>query len=217
LFLEKAADYFRDLGLNPPVKQFSGRGYHSLFALPEIKVEENPDITDRIRLFAQNYRNEFEKDLKRLDAKMDNTQDLRRVVKISGTAKPDVGIISRLYADKRVEEEALKEYLYQLSLPDPKIKGNMLTAGHVLPDWFQYLLKSDPQIKALYDGIGKPKGTDCSSSGYDYSLTKHLMQRGHRNLDDLATIIFLRPQGSIQKNGKGEGYVRHTLANALLK
>lgn len=40
---------------------------------------------------------------------------------------------------------------------------------------------------------------------------------GHHDLDELATILSMRPGGSVQSHGKGENYIRRTIANALVK
>ena len=48
------------------------------------------------------------------------------------------------------------------------------------------------------------------------SLLRKLLHLGYKNIDELATILALRPEGSVRKSGKGEGYLRTTLAKALM-
>ena len=95
--LKRANDYFLDREFKAPVKAYTGRGYHLLFALPEIKVSEAPDIASRLKHFAGEFRSAYRHELANLDARLDGTQDLRRVVKIYGTAKPLVNIVSKFY------------------------------------------------------------------------------------------------------------------------
>ena len=69
----------------------------------------------------------------------------------------------------------------------------------------------------LWNAKGKPANRDTTRTGYDYSLIKRLLWRGYKDLDDLATVLALRPEGAVRKSGKGDQYIRRTIANALLK
>jgi hypothetical protein len=217
LFLQKADEYFLNLGLQPPVRAFTGRGYHLLFPYPEIKVSECPDIKSRLRNFCEQFYNAYRQELERLEVKLDKTQDLRRMVKIYGTAKPDVGIISRFYGGERVEDEALRDYLLRMEVAQPHLGGLTLMSAEGLPRWFSSLLEIDSRLNELWSGRGKSDGTDMSRTGFDYSLIKRLLNLGYRNIDDLCTILALRPEGAVQKSGKGRQYVLKTIANALTK
>jgi len=217
LLLEKADQYFQDLGLYVPVRAFTGNGYHLLFAFPEIKVNEFPDLANKQKYFTKQFRQEFQPDLDNLESKLDSTQDLRRVVKIYGTSKPNVGKGSRFYGGERKEDEALKNYLINLKIPETGLEGKLLNLGHDLPQWFKSLLIRDSKLQSLWSGEGKPEGQDFSRSGYDYSVIKYLLGMGYKNIDELATILALRPNGGVKGSGKSEQYLRHTIANALLK
>ena len=221
-FLDFADDYFLDRGLTAPTRGFSGRGYHLLFAYPAVSVAEYPDIADRLRCFAGSFAAAFEDELSLLSTKLDaTTYDLRRVVRIYGTAKPRVGITSRFYGGERVEDAALRKYLLGLNLPGRKSAsgrhGTVLSIGRELPASFTRLLEQDAQLRALWVGVGKPDTKDASRSGYDYSLAGHLFSVGYRNVDELATVLALRPNGAFQQSGKDEFYIRRTLASLLLK
>ena len=58
-------------------------------------------------------------------------------------------------------------------------------------------------------------GGDSSRSGYDYRLMCSLLSRGYHNIDELSTILSLRPDGKVQRGRKDERYIRLTIANAL--
>jgi len=217
IFLEKAASYFQDQGIRPPEKAFTGNGYHALFAYPEIKVESCPDIAQRLKRFGERFSEEYARDLRSLEVKMDHVYDLRRMVKVYGTAKPDVGIASRFYGDKRKEDEALREFLLGMKTLESSISGYVFSTNNGLPPLFLKMLQQDAKLKQLWDGEGKQDGYDQSASGYDFSLVKRLFELGFRNLDEIASIVANRPSGSVQKSGKSEEYVRRTIANALMK
>ncbi len=213
-FFKRTEGYFRELGLLPPVRAFTGRGIHLLFAYPEIMVKEHQDIGERLKEFRCKFCFEHKRNLDSLELKLDKTQDLRRMVRIYGTAKPDVGIVSRFYGQERIEDEALRGYLLRLALPEPEVKKGVLKIGSELPQWFQKLLETDKQIHALWSGTGKPGNTDRSRSGFDYSLAKRLIWLGYRNIDELATILALRPDAGVRE--KGEQYIRRTIGKAIL-
>jgi hypothetical protein len=214
-FLSRADEYFKDLKINPPVRAYTGRGCHLLFAYSGIPTREYPDISQRLKAFRDQFYAEFNEQIAGLGVRLDRTQDLRRMVKIYGTAKPDVGIVSRFYGSERIEDEGMRDYLLNLSLDSPSKDG--IRIGQELPDWFTRLLISDPHVKELWEGTGKPEGTDQSRSGFDYSLMRTLAFLGYKNVDELATILALRPDGSARVNGKPESYIYRTIAKAISK
>jgi len=57
----------------------------------------------------------------------------------------------------------------------------------------------------------------CWRTGYHYSLTKGLLYRSYKDIDELATILALRPEGAVRKSGKGDQYIRRMIASALVK
>ncbi len=190
-----------------------------LFAYPAIQVSEHPDISARLAQFRDGFVGEHRQELSRLEAKLDSTQDLRRMARIYGTAKPKLGIISEFYGERRVEDGFLREYLLSLKLPAKEIPvaRAVLQRPGELPQWFLGLIERDLKTAELWIGLGKPDGTDTSRSGFDYSLVRYLMQLGHRNIDDLAIILASRPDGGVRGSGKGDEYVRRTIANALIR
>ena len=215
--------YFFDLGFEEPVVADSGNGMHVLCAYPAVPTSEAPDIASRLSTFASEVRQDHQAILSRLEAQLDTTQDLRRMLKVYGTAKPN-GPVSRWPGRERVEDEALRDYLLNMALPDEypaTLHGQYgrvgLVIGGELPESFQRLLHRDSKLKELWEGRGKPEQSDQSGSGYDYSLMKRAMQIGYRDLDGLATVLALFPKGSVRTSGKGELYIRRTIANALVK
>lgn len=224
-FLELADARFNEQGFVPPARGFSGRGYHLLFALPPIKTREVMDISDRLKAFRQSFTASYKKELDGLGVQVDSTQDLRRMVRIYGTAKPYVGIPSRFYGTQRREDARLRDYLINLTLNTGEMAstggvGNraegLLRPRNELPEWFSELLAQDERTRQLWLGEGKAYG-DQTGSGFDYSLVKRLLHLGRHDLDDIATILCLRPAGSVLRSGKGEEYVRRTIASALVK
>lgn len=213
-FLKKTDDYFRDLGLQQPVRAFTGGGYHLLFAYPSISLDEHPDLRGKLRQFRQSFYLAHKHDLSRLEVKLDSTFDLRRVVRIYGTAKPYIDSIpSKFFGHSRIEDSALREYI--LNIEEHPVTGKSFKPNGSLPEWFTKLLENDDQLKHFWEGTEKPVGTDHSRSGYDYSLVRRLIYLGHRNLDELAAILANRPNGAGHE--KGQKYIWTTIGNALMK
>jgi hypothetical protein len=111
------------------------------------------------------------------------------------------------------EDERLKDYLLVMNVTEHRDSG-VVPSGE-LPGWFMGLLEQDSRTRELWSGGGKPAGTDTTPSGFDFSLTQRLLMLGHRDIDDLSTILALRPGGSVQGSRKGDSYIRRTIANAL--
>jgi hypothetical protein len=211
-FLLRADEYFQSLGLRRPVRAATGRGSHLLFAYALIRTEKVPDLRDRLRSFRDGFATAVRQDLSRLEVRLDSTQDLRRVVRVYGTAKPGIGIVSRFYGRERQEDAALREHLLQLECCTQSVApvAMPLTLGAVLPSWFTDLLDRDERLRELWRGEGKTVG-DVTSSGYDYSLVRLLVRRGHADPSELGTILSLRPGSS----AKELEYVARTVSNAL--
>jgi len=201
-----------------PVRAFTGNGYHLLFPLPPTSIEVYPDIGSRLKKFHDTIAYEFGDSMKSEGIKLDSTMDLRRVQKIPGTKKPyPQAILSRFYGNERVEDYVLKEYLLSLDLNEPAGEPALITIPTDLPLEFKALLEKDPVIQKLWNNEGKTETSDTSRSGYDYSITKAAMKKGITNIDTLSAILALRPEGACQKSGKGEHYIRRTIANAIIK
>ncbi len=217
-FLDKTNEYFYDHDFNEPVRAFTGRGFHLLLAYPGIRVAECSDIGERLREFRNRFHKGYEQELERLELRLDHTEDLVRRAKIYGTAKPEVGIVSRFYGNERIEDETLRGYLLSLEIHDTGRKpGFELATGTELPNWFTRLLETDNQLRQLWTGSGKPGNTDRSRTGFDYSLIRRLLYLGHQDIGELATILGLRPDGAVQASRKGSDYVRRTIGNALIR
>jgi len=224
-FVQDASGYFQDHGLKPPAYAETGRGFHLLLAYPAISAREHPDLGERIATFAGQFRDDFHKELASLDVSLDRTHDLRRMVRVYGTAKGSVGINSKFYGHERVEDEALAVYLLALKLPeqskpvriggDPLYGASLVSIYDRLPVVVESLIRRDEKLRDLWEGRNKPENTDTSGSGYDYSIVRRLIVLGVRDLDVLSTAIAVRPGSSYRENGKDEQYLRRTVAAAL--
>ncbi len=201
------------MGLQAPTRAYTGRRFHALLAYAAINTRRHADIGQRLRDFRNRFNDEHIHDLQGLEAKLDATQDLRRVVRVYGTSKKDVGIISRFYGQNRVEDEALREHLLSLTTREPgQSSGHASTDGRSglelktateLPRWFVQLLEGERELKDLWAGKGKPSYTDQSRSGFDYSVVRRLLRLGYRDIDELATILSLRPGGAAPERAQG--------------
>ena len=147
------------------------------------------------------------------------------MVKIYGTAKPG-GRLSRFYGQQRVEDSALSEHLLTLTVSEAQARhqgpagkgGNFeLQPGEELPEWLPRLLEQDRELNELWQGKGKPATADTSRSGFDYSVARRLLRLGYHDIDDLATVLALRPEGSVRSSGKGPEYLKRTIAAALVR
>ena len=114
-FLSRADEYFLGLGLCRPVRAATGRGSHLLFGFPPIPVADVPDVRARCRLFRDGFASAVRSELSRLEVRLDSTQDLRRAVRVYGTAKPGVGVVSQFVGGARHEDSALRSYLLGLA------------------------------------------------------------------------------------------------------
>jgi hypothetical protein len=126
--------------------------------------------------------------------------------------KPNGRRLSRFYGDQRKEDERLKEYLLNLTIEE-KCVSPICLPGEI-PENFKILLKQNRYVKELWEGTGKTDG-DTSNSGYDFSLIKKCIKEGVTDINDLAAILALRPKGAVQMSGKGNQYIRLTIANAI--
>lgn len=215
-FLEQVSGKIEGWGFNAPVKAFTGNGFHLLFAIPEVKARECPDIGDRIRLFRERVFAGLEGRLAELSVQIDTTDNICRMAKVYGTAKPDRRVLSRFCGDgKRVEDSRLRDALLEMELLEGGPEDGLdLEAAKDLPASFSRLLESDRKVRLFWMGQGKVVG-DLSSSGYDYSLLKECLAKGITDVKELAAIIALRPGGSVSNGTKGEQYVRHTISKAV--
>ena len=214
IFLIKTDEYFQDLGLNRPVTAFSGRGYHILFSPSLIYVDSHPDVKDKLGRFRRLFLEQFERDLAGLEARVDNTMDLKRLEKVPGTRKPTAKYISEFRGNERQEDKNLTDYLLSLPADERPLSEINLAVAEQMPENFQRLLERDGILRSLWNGLGKSTG-DVSKSGYDFSVIRYALKRGITDIADLSTILAHRPDGCVRAGGKGDKYIRTTIANAI--
>lgn len=221
-FQNEFSDYCQDLGFLPAsMLVFSGNGNHAFFSYRPIQASEHADVSARLKNWMAEVAGDQKDELDRLELKLDtSTADLCRVVKIPGTAKPG-DPVSRLIHARLQEDEALRDYL--LSMPmehspspfKPVYGATTLIVYDQVPVVFDSLLQRDKRLRDLWEGRGKSEEMDTSGSGYDLSLVRRAMILGIQDISMLATILAHRPNGSVRNNGKGEEYLRRTIAKAL--
>ena len=205
--------FYQDQGFQTPTLNYSGNGYHIIHKIPPVPVAEYPDIKQRQQYFRDQFQAGFSGELSRLECIVDNTLDLSRKIKLPGTKKPGDARLSSLEYVNYKPDEALRDYLLNLDIqPNDDVPLEMRVKE--MPECFVALLKQDEFIHNLWNGEGKTSG-DTSRSGYDYSLIRRCLKQGITDLNDLYAILALRPDGSVQAAGKGEQYVRNTIANAI--
>lgn len=220
-------NYFFDLGFEAPIVVDSGRGANVLVCYPPIMVHDVPDIVARKRRFASEVFSDHRSVFGRLEVAQDNVQDLGRYLRVIGTAKPEVGIASRVYGSSRVEDEALRDYLLALEIPSShpsrsactisRRGGLEIRIGDGIPPPIKDNLKRNKELDALWNGEGKPRGSDMSASGYDFSLALWFLEEGEYSTNQIATALAHRPKGAIQQSGKNPtSYMQHTIQNALI-
>ena len=215
--------YIQDLGGLAPVYVDTGRGVHVLIALPRTKVADYQDLPLQLAAFRDAAAQDWKQDLSSLEARLDRVQDLRRVLRVPGTAKPDIGYMARFVGYERTEDRGLLEHILSLQTRnghdvnshEPAYGARLLTVYDRPPVVFEALLERDAKLRDLWLGRSKPEGSDTSGSGYDISLIRRCLILGVHNVSELATILALRPNGSVQGSGKGEVYIRRTIAAAL--
>lgn len=210
-------EYFLHSGAQlPPVKAYTGQGYHLLFAMPKIKIKNHPDIRNRIKSYQDQFRHEFSKTFGDVGIKVDSIHDLKRMVKIYGATKPQVGRLSKFYGGERHEDAALRKHLLEMKLKEPTLESKVVESINDLPQLFNALLERDHRLQVLWRGQGKSESSDTSRSGFDFSLVKYLLRTGMvTDINDLSAILSKRPNGAVQGSGKGESYLRNTIANAI--
>jgi len=212
-------EYFLNKGAHhPPVKAYTGQGYHLLFSIPRIKIKDHPDIRNRIKMYQDQFREEFSKTFGDIGIKVDSIHDLKRMVKIYGTTKKDVGRLSKFYGGQRHEDAGLRKHLLAMKLSEPTLENKVVESIKELPQLFKALLERDKRLQELWSGKGKSECSDTSRSGFDFSIVKYLLKTGMvTDINDLSAILTHRPNGAVKGSGKGESYVKHTIANAILK
>jgi hypothetical protein len=203
-------DYFRDHGFVDPSLACSGGGFHVLAAYPPVHVAQFPDVRDRLRAFRDEVAREFRGELSRLEVALDRTQDLRRMVKLYGTAKVG-GEVSRFFGGARVPDPRLREYVLSRRASASGAGGVRLELGGA-PSWLAGLLERDVELASLWRGE-KPVGTDASQSGLDYSVARRLLRLGRTDVAEVACALAARPGSRALE--RGEAYVRRTIGAAL--
>jgi hypothetical protein len=205
--------FYRDRRFELPTLNYSGNGYHVIHKLPPVSVSEYPDIKQRQQYFKDEFQDSFSGELARLEAIIDNTLDLSRKIKLPGTKKPGHSRLSSLEYVNHKPDEALRDYLLSLDI-QPKDDSPLEIRVYQMPETFAVLLEQDRFIQNFWNGTGKTSG-DTSRSGYDYSLVRRCLKKGITDINDLYAILTLRPGGSVKAAGKGEKYVKNTIANAI--
>lgn len=217
---------YGDQGYVLPEYSITGGGAHLYSALVSVSMKDVPDVSQRVAKFVDELRYDLKPHLSRLEMKIDSTHDPRRVVRLPGTQKPEIGYVSSWSGGTRRKDAELTNYLITMDMSQkefpanslkPQFGGEIVRVADELPQMFKTMYRQDKRLQELWDGIGKPTNSDLSRSGYDFSVMRRLIVNGVRDVDDLATILANRPDGAVRNSGKGEDYIRRTIANALAR
>jgi len=143
-FLRLADEYFKGLGVHRPFRASTGRGSHLLFAYPPIPVGVVPDVRLRLRSFKEGFVAAVGRELSVLEARVDATQDLRRMTRVYGTSKPGVGVIIRQRLRNQVQQ-----YLPRTRIRYVNGKNHLTSAFHTLKEagiLQQHLIRYHPLL-----------------------------------------------------------------------
>lgn len=219
-FLAEVDNHLSEIGIQKPVRAFTGNGYHLLFAVPDVHVQEHSDIGNRLNSFLDEIYNKYNNDMNSYGIRLDKTIDLSRVAKIYGSRKPGMKQNSKFYGNERFEDNVLLEHLLSLPLSDNPQKsgfGNRvltISTYDSLPSVFLELLEKDGKLANLWNGTNKESG-DTTKSGYDMSLLLTCIKHGITDVKALATILAKRADGSFIGSAKDDNYIRLTITKAL--
>jgi hypothetical protein len=228
---DRISDWLASKGFQRPVRNMSGNGCQLWFAVPSTMItdEHRPRLRDRLKHFEARIRDKFAGD----GVAVDSIYNFSRIIKVIGTlsvkgedtAERPHRVSHSIDAFERREDFGLLEALFRIPLaassPSGSAEESELTvrAADQLSPKLQALLSSKTRLRALFEGRGKTAigsdGTplDTSSSGYDYSLALKLAQMGITDPDELATVLWNRPNG--EARAKGPRYVERTVRHAL--
>lgn len=168
----------------------------------------------------------------------DATADLARVLRVPGTLNTKYGTLAHAIdldtgesiavpgdvhrVDPSEVEDELDLLAVQDSGPRPKRGTEAAPApavGSKQSPRVQALLDGSSRIRGLFLGTGKPdlgpdgRTRDTTSSGYDFSLVMALARKGITDPSELATAVWLRPDGAAA--AKGRPYVGRTVQRAM--
>jgi hypothetical protein len=228
---DRISDWLASKGFQRPVRNMSGNGCQLWFAVPPTMItdEQRPRIRERLKLFEARLRDKFAGD----GVAIDSIYNFSRIIKVIGTlsvkgedtAERPHRVSHSLDAFERREDLELLEAIFRIPLPasspSPSAEESAVTVrtADQLSPKLQALLSSKTRLRALFEGRGKTAigsdGTplDTSSSGYDYSLALKLAQMGITDPDELATVLWHRPNG--EARAKGLSYIERTVRHAL--
>jgi hypothetical protein len=227
---EAAAAWIESKGFSRPVRIMSGNGCHLWFAVPphEIHEDNRGDLTRRLRAFESRLRERFSDDA----VKVDSIYNLSRVIKVVGTPSvkgedlPERPHRLSCGIDPLERREDGKLLQAILSMPAEERETEALdeqsapSAAHDgLDPWVHALISSSDRLAALFEGRGKTavtpdgKRVDTTSSGYDFSIIHTLVKRGVTDPDQLATVLWHRPDGAAR--AKGQEYIARTVRRAI--
>lgn len=170
----------------------------------------------------------------------DSTADLARILRAPGAINTKYGRLATVVDPttgeqvpvpedvRRVNHSEVADALDRFAVedaPSPRrgrareVERGELQIGDKLPPSVLRLINGNRNLKALFEGRGKPaigddgRPLDSSSSGYDYSFLLELVRRGITDPFELATALACRPDGKARD--KGEGYLRREVEKAL--
>ena len=194
--------WLRKHGFVEPVIEFSGNGFHLVFAVEPIVLKDHPEFPYQLRAFYKEIVRELSAELQSRGIRIDSTMEPRRMIKLPGTSKPG-GTRRSIWPieAERHEDEALLDYISGLQ-PEAEDGAGPYTLGLVavnLPNRFEELLPSTPGLNRLWT----EPATDRSER--DWALCRELA-RLRFTKEEAATTLNHAPYN------EGKELSRHYLA-----
>jgi hypothetical protein len=203
--------------LPPTALVHSGHGLHAYWFMKE--PEDPPVLVDLSARLAASLGG-------------DHVADAARILRLPGTtnrkdpAHPLPVIVESLELGRRYSPCDFDEILPPLpatsaasARPEPDEGSAKDIVGAELSERVRKIIESQPRIRNLFEGKGKPvideqgKRLDTTSSGYDYSFVYALAKKGVRDEAELATALWRRPDDAART--KGIDYVLRTVRRVL--
>ena len=211
-------------GFVRPKVSKSGGFYHLHLSVKPIDVKEHPDVNERLVMFYDEVRGDLASHLDPGGLKIDRTGDLRRLVKVPGSAKPSGGLQSSFDPDPtRIDDDILRAHVLSLACRAAGVKHEPVTVtGDFdrarIPQTFWDALETDSRLKLTWERR-RTDLEDTSRSGHDFALLGKAVHLGISDPEALAALLFHVPYNEDKWTEKGpretKRYIEHQVKKVL--